>query len=99
MAISPVMTQSATTTKTTSSSGTSNTNTTSSSSVGNRYFVADVALGAATQVNYGDGIYNVPGGCVMTGGGFASSSRQTLIYRPLQKYIPALGWMTVGHTG
>lgn len=65
----------------------------------NRYFVADVALGAATQVNYGDGIYNVPGGCVMTGGGFASSSRQTLIYRPLQKYIPALGWLTVGHTG
>ncbi|WP_333892368.1 phage tail protein [Atlantibacter subterraneus] len=65
----------------------------------NQHFLSDVALGGVAQVRYGNGVYDVPAGCVMTGGGFASTDGQTLRYRPVQKYIPTMGWMTVGHTG
>ena len=63
--------------------------------------VADVALGGegAFQI-VKNGQQRVPGGCVMTGWNYEGDNPggDTVFYRPIQKYIPSMGWVNVGHT-
>ncbi|EOG5521107.1 phage tail protein [Cronobacter turicensis] len=64
-------------------------------------FVSDVALGAEGSFIIARNAWQrVPGGCVLTGYNAEGDEpiNDTLFYRPIQKYIPAYGWMTVGHT-
>lgn len=64
-------------------------------------FVTDVALGAeGSFIIVKNAWQRVPAGCVLTGYNAEGNEpvNDTLFYRPIQKYIPAYGWMTVGHT-
>lgn len=66
-----------------------------------QYFVSDVALGAEGSFIIARNAWQrVPGGCVLTGYNAEGDEpvNDTLFYRPIQKYYPAIGWMTVGHT-
>ncbi|HHA1670047.1 TPA: hypothetical protein ACOEF8_002017 [Enterobacter roggenkampii] len=66
-----------------------------------RYFVRDVALGAeGSFVVQRNGWQRVPGGCAMTGYNFEGENPggDTIFYRPIQKYMSYIGWITVGHT-
>lgn len=64
--------------------------------------VADVALGARwTGILPGGGGLESPGaGYVMTGWYTEGSNPggDTLVFRPIQKYLPSMGWVNVGHT-
>lgn len=64
----------------------------------NRYFINDIALGAQGAFAVNNPI-TVPGGCVMTGwlARDASQGGDAIYYRPIQKYYPAIGWVTIGH--
>jgi len=63
--------------------------------------VADVALGGegAFQI-VKNGQQRVPGGCVMTGWNYEGDNPggDTVFYRPIQKHVPSMGWVNVGHT-
>lgn len=63
--------------------------------------VADVALGGeGAFLIVKNGQQRVPGGCVMTGWNYEGDNPggDTVFYRPIQKYIPSMGWVNVGHT-
>lgn len=63
--------------------------------------LTDVALGAEGSFTVTEnGWQRVPAGCTMTGYN-AEGDRavnDTFFYRPIQKYITNVGWVTVGHT-
>ncbi|EPD6704536.1 phage tail protein [Cronobacter sakazakii] len=64
-------------------------------------FVSDVSLGAEGSFTIAKNAWQrVPGGCVLTGYNAEGDEpvNDTLFYRPIQKYYPAVGWMTIGHT-
>lgn len=64
-------------------------------------FVSDVSLGAeGSFIIVKNAWQRVPGGCVLTGYNAEGDEpvNDTFFYRPIQKYYPAIGWMTVGHT-
>jgi hypothetical protein len=56
--------------------------------------VQDVRLGATLNERHGEGVFSVPDGNVMVGGGFASDSNQVLLSAPLQKLVSGI-WQTV----
>ena len=63
--------------------------------------VTDVALGAeGSFVVQKDGWQRVPTGCTQTGYNFEGDNPggDTIFYRPIQKYVTNVGWVTVGHT-
>lgn len=63
--------------------------------------VADVALGGeGAFLIVKNGQQRVPGGCVMTGWNYEGDNPggDTVFYRPVQKYIPSMGWVNIGHT-
>lgn len=64
--------------------------------------VQDVALGARwTGILPGGGGLESPGaGYVMTGWYTEGQNPggDTLVFRPIQKYVPSMGWVNVGHT-
>ncbi|MEG5901178.1 phage tail protein [Enterobacter bugandensis] len=66
-----------------------------------QYFVGDVALGAEGSFKIvKDGWQRVPVGCTQTGYNFEGDNPggDTIFYRPIQKYMLNIGWVTVGHT-
>lgn len=66
-----------------------------------QYFVGDVAMGAeGSFVVYGNSWQRVPAGCAMTGYNFEGQNPggDTYFYRPIQKYMHNIGWITIGHT-
>lgn len=63
--------------------------------------VQDVALGGeGAFFIVKNGQQRVPGGCVMTGWNYEGDNPggDTVFYRPIQKYVPSMGWVNVGHT-
>ncbi len=63
--------------------------------------VQDVALGGeGAFLIVKNGQQRVPGGCVMTGWNYEGDNPggDTVFYRPIQKYVPSMGWVNVGHT-
>jgi len=64
--------------------------------------VQDVALGARWTgiLPGGGGIESPAAGYVMTGWYTEGSNPggDTLVFRPVQKYVPSMGWVNVGHT-
>lgn len=47
-----------------------------------------------------NGWQRVPAGCAMTGWNAEGQNPggDTIFYRPIQKYMSNIGWITVGHT-
>ncbi len=65
-----------------------------------RYFLNDLALGAeGSFIITKNAWQRVPGGCVLTGYNAEGDEpvNDTLFYRPIQKYYPLVGWVTIGH--
>lgn len=65
-----------------------------------RYFLNDLALGAEGSFIIAKNAWQrVPGGCVLTGYNAEGDEpvNDTLFYRPIQKYYPLVGWVTIGH--
>ncbi|WP_337025175.1 phage tail protein [Pantoea anthophila] len=64
--------------------------------------VSDVALGARWTgiLPGGGGLESPAAGYVMTGWYTEGSNPggDTLVFRPVQKYVPSMGWVNVGHT-
>lgn len=66
-----------------------------------QYFVRDVAMGAEGAFTIVKNAWQrVPPGCAMTGYNFEGDNPggDTIFYRPIQKYMSNIGWITVGHT-
>ncbi|MDW3578065.1 hypothetical protein N4P81_21580, partial [Enterobacter asburiae] len=66
-----------------------------------QYFVRDVAMGAeGAFIITQNGWQRVPAGCAMTGWNAEGQNPggDTIFYRPIQKYMSNIGWITVGHT-
>lgn len=66
-----------------------------------QYFVRDVAMGAeGSFIIMQNGWQRVPAGCAMTGWNAEGQNPggDTIFYRPIQKYMSNIGWITVGHT-
>ncbi|WP_395299597.1 phage tail protein [Enterobacter quasiroggenkampii] len=66
-----------------------------------QYFVRDVAMGAEGAFTIVRNAWQrVPPGCAMTGYNFEGDNPggDTIFYRPIQKYLSNIGWITVGHT-
>lgn len=66
-----------------------------------RYFLGDVALGAEGSFIVAKNAWQrVPPGCAMTGWNAEGNEpvNDTIFYRPVQKYLFNVGWITVGHT-
>lgn len=64
-------------------------------------FVTDVALGAEGSFLIAKNAWQrAPAGCVLTGYNAEGNEpvNDTLFYRPIQKHIPSIGWINVGHT-
>jgi Phage-related tail fibre protein len=64
-------------------------------------FITDVALGAEGSFLIAKNAWQrAPAGCMLTGYNAEGDEpvNDTLFYRPIQKHIPAIGWMTIGHT-
>lgn len=64
-------------------------------------FITDVALGAEGAFIIAKNAWQrAPAGCVLTGYNAEGNEpvNDTLFYRPIQKYIPTVGWMVIGHT-
>ncbi|MEM5307814.1 phage tail protein [Enterobacter ludwigii] len=67
----------------------------------NANFVRDVAMGAeGSFIIMQNGWQRVPAGCAMTGWNAEGQNPggDTIFYRPIQKYMSNIGWITVGHT-
>lgn len=63
--------------------------------------LGDVALGAeGAFIVVKNGWQRVPAGCAMTGWNYEGDNPggDTVFYRPVQKYLNNVGWVTVGHT-
>ncbi|MDU5474035.1 MULTISPECIES: hypothetical protein [unclassified Pantoea] len=62
--------------------------------------VADVALGARWTGILNPSIESPAAGYVMTGWYTEGQNPggDTLVFRPIQKYLPSMGWVNVGHT-
>lgn len=63
--------------------------------------LTDVALGAeGSFIVQSNGWQRVPVGCAQTGYNFEGDNPggDTIFYRPIQKYVTNVGWVTVGHT-
>ncbi|MDX6919070.1 phage tail protein [Enterobacter roggenkampii] len=64
-------------------------------------FITDVALGAEGSFIIAKNAWQrAPAGCVLTGYNAEGNEpvNDTLFYRPIQKYVPTVGWMVIGHT-
>ena len=64
-------------------------------------FITDVALGAEGSFLIAKNAWQrAPAGCVLTGYNAEGNEpvNDTLFYRPIQKHIPSIGWMVIGHT-